>query len=67
MAAECIRRAGDQERDVCMRYGIGVMLIGLFASTASAQSATVRVHVRSDNKAVAGAEVVVDGVTCDRC
>lgn len=43
-----------------MRYAISVLLLGLFAAVASAQTATVRIQVRSDGKPVADAEVVVN-------
>ena len=42
---------------------MSVILIAVFASMASAQTATVRIEVRSDGTPVAAAEVVVNGVT----
>lgn len=46
-----------------MRYAMGVVLFGCFASMAAAQTATMRIHVRSDGKPVPDADVLVNGVT----
>lgn len=46
-----------------MPYVLGVILLVLFNSVAFAQTATVRIEVRSDKKPVAEADVVVNGVT----